>query len=255
MCSKPVVLIISGLDPSGGAGMTKDIVTVYQNGCHPLNIVSTLTVQNSIEFISAQPVDFNYLKESMNLLEKEFPIKAVKIGLIPLEDEWIKKLSGLLDNFSCPIVIDPVLKATSQKKELVIPEKFFDLINGKNKIITPNFNELKAIFKNFSNITSDCTETISKAVSEQYGCTVVTTFEGKKDAVLIASEGYVSLHKIELIKTDREIHGTGCAFSSALTARLALGETIFSAVENASRFVTSKINDRYLYNKNGQYFF
>jgi hydroxymethylpyrimidine kinase/phosphomethylpyrimidine kinase len=252
---KPAVLIISGLDPSGGAGLTKDILIVSESGCHPLSLVSSLTLQNSMEFAGSLPVDIRYIKDAVKLLQKEFVLSAVKIGLVPLEKDWLDGLSDILEDISCPIVIDPVLKASTQKKDIEVPENFHRLISGKNRVITPNFKELKAIHSKFSDKPTGSPETISGYIHKKYGCSVVTTFEGEEPFIFIASEGSFFTEKVKLVETDRNIHGTGCAFSSAISAGMAHGKTLVESVRNASDLVASKIEKRCLYNRNGQYFF
>ncbi len=214
MCEKPTVLIISGLDPTGGAGIAKDIITVSENGCHPLSLISSLTVQNSIEFISTKPINVKYLKAALTALKKEFTFNAIKIGLIPHEPEWIKFLARLLDQFQCPVVIDPVIKASSQKNsEISVVPGFNSLLNSKNRIITPNFKELRAIYRSYTDKKGTGTETMARIIVENSGCSVVTTFEGKKDHIMITTLNGESIEKIRVINTDKELHGTGCTFS------------------------------------------
>ncbi len=256
MSEKPVVLIISGLDPSGGAGITKDILTVKENGCHPVNLVSTLTIQNSMEFHSSFPVDFSHIKQSINILKKEFRVNSIKIGLIPLQDEWMKKLSIVLDSFNCPIVFDPVLKATAQKNDVEsIPAPFFELIKKTGMIITPNLKELHIIYRNSFGNEEIPLKNIPEKLVEKYGCSIITTFEGNSNFVEVVTTSKKMKIQIDHIKTERPVHGTGCSFSSAIAASLAKGSSLFNAVEKAAEFVSSKVNERYFFDQKGQYYF
>jgi len=254
--TKPATLVISGLDPTGGAGITRDIITIHENGCHPLSLISALTVQNSMEFVNIVPVDPAYIEESINVLRKEFSISALKVGLLPCETNWISHFSEILDTFNCPIVLDPVLKATSDKSTAKSGIDYSTLIKGKNRIITPNLKELEKIFQScFTKTGTAPQEEMAKKIAGKYGCSVVTTFEGKESRIHISSPELNESVKIEYIPTERPLHGTGCTFSSALTANIAIGKDLVQAVKNGADFITAKIRGRSLFNKNGQYFF
>lgn len=251
--SKPAVLILSGVDPTNGAGVGRDVITVKETGCHPLSVPTVLTVQNSMKFDSSTAVSIGYIQKSIELLQEEFSIKAVKTGLVPTERAWLKDFSELLDQFCVPIVTDTVIKATSDSKNLEIPESYLKLITGKNRIITPNLKELKKIHL-LAFGKEDKTEKMAVNIAEKFDCTVLTTFEGKKDAILLAEKGKTEEIAIEIFNSDNSYHGTGCTFSSALASCLGQEKFLRESVKRASVYTLTKVQSSVQFNPDGQHF-
>jgi hydroxymethylpyrimidine/phosphomethylpyrimidine kinase len=206
-----------------------------------------------MNFDSSTTVDTAYIIKAVNLLQKEFNIKTVKTGLLPTDSIWLEEFSKLLDDFSVPVIIDPVIKATSDSKDLEIPETYLKLITGKNRVITPNLKELKNIhLLAFGH--EDKTEKMALNISEKFGCTVLTTFEGEKNAILLAEKGSTEEIAIEIFNSDNSYHGTGCAFSSALASYLGQGLTLNEAVSRSSVYIYEKVRKSIWFNSKGQHF-
>ena len=253
MCKKPVVLILSGIDPTNGAGLGRDILTVKETGCYPLSVPTVLTSQNSMEFQSSTAVDANYIRSSVKLLQKEFSIRAVKTGLVPTDDKWIEEFAELLKQFSVPIVIDTVVKATTDNMETAIPGSYLKLINGNNRIITPNLRELKNIHMlTFS--SQDTPEKMAANISKKLKCTVLTTFEGTESFITLTQGKLQKNIRIELINSQNSYHGTGCTFSSALASFLASDFTLTESVRKASGYTGQKITSALKFTDKGQHF-
>ncbi|MGI6395542.1 MAG: bifunctional hydroxymethylpyrimidine kinase/phosphomethylpyrimidine kinase [bacterium] len=254
MFNLPPVLVISGIDPTNGAGAGRDILTIRENGCHPLSVPSVLTVQNSMNFRKSEAVAFDYISESIELLQKEFQISSIKTGLLPLEREWISNLTKKIALFNVPTVIDTVFKATaSNSKELIIPDSYLDFISGSNKVITPNLKELGQIYLKFKNSLNSAPE-MAEQISKEFGCTVVTTFEGTEPFVAVTTGSKTTKISIELFDKTRKIHGTGCTFSSALAANLAKKREITKSIKAAADYTLKKIKKSAKYSETGQYF-
>ncbi len=253
MSETPAVLILSGVDPTNGAGLGRDILTVRELGCYPLSIPTVLTVQNSMRFDSSKAVEIEYIRHSIDLLNEEFSIKAVKTGLVPTDEKWIEIFAEILENFSVPIVIDTVVKATTDSTERTIPEGYLKLLTGSNRIIKPNLNELKMLHQLvFSHENSP--ETMARNISEKFGCTVLTTFEGRKDHILLTSQDYVEKIDLEIINSNNSYHGTGCTFSSALASFLAKGHSLQNSVNEAAAYTSLKISGAVRFSDKGQHF-
>lgn len=247
------VLILSGIDPTNGAGLGRDILTVKETGCHPLSVPTVLTVQNSMRFDSSELVNIDYIQKSIELLQEEFSIKAVKTGLVPTERAWLKDFSELLDQFCVPIVTDTVIKATSDSNDLEIPVSYLKLITGKNRIITPNLKELKNIHQ-LAFGKEDRTEKMAVNIAEKFDCTVLTTFEGKKDTILLAEKGKTEEAVIEIFNSDNSYHGTGCTFSSALASCLGQEKSLRESIKKASVYTLAKVKNSIQFNPEGQHF-
>lgn len=254
MFKQPAILIISGVDPTNGAGLGRDISTVRENDGFPVSVPSVLTVQNSMDFWSAVAVDFEYVSKSIDFLTEEFQIYAVKTGLLPLESRWISELTKKLEKFSVPIVIDPVFKATASKKgSLIIPSSHIEFIRGPNKVITPNLKELRIIHQLLRN-SEEKPEIMAENISKELGCSVVTTFEAGEPFISVTARGITNKIPIELFEPQRQIHGTGCTFSTSLAVNLAKGISLNESVASAAQYTLQKVKRSVRYNKSGQYF-
>ncbi|HQO92874.1 MAG TPA: bifunctional hydroxymethylpyrimidine kinase/phosphomethylpyrimidine kinase [bacterium] len=254
MLKPPAILIISGVDPTNGAGMGRDISTVRENDGFPISVPSVLTIQNSMDFSGVIPVSFDYVSDSIDVLQDEFQIYSIKTGLLPFENEWISKLTEKLQNFKVPIVIDPVFKATSSKVEnLIVPDSYISFMAGDNKVITPNLKELKIIHRLLKN-SEETVEIMSENISKELGCCVVTTFEAGESFIFVTGRGVTTKIPIELFEPQRNIHGTGCTFSSSLAVNLAKGIPLNESVGLSAQYTLEKVKKSVRYNKSGQYF-
>jgi len=253
MSEKPVVLILSGVDPTNGAGLGRDILTVRETGCYPLSVPTVLTVQNSMEFHSSKAVDIEYIRHSIDLLKDEFSIKAIKTGLVPTDEKWLEEFSQILSDFSSAIIVDTVIKATSDNNSSVnISKQYLNLITGKNRIITPNLKELKNLHL-FAFQAEDSPKNMAKNISKKFGCLILTTFEGTKDSISITDGNSTESIKIELINTHESYHGTGCTFSSALASFIASDYTLSESVKKAATYTSQRITSALKFNDKGQY--
>ena len=105
------VLVLSGLDPCGGAGISADIETINQFGVTPLPIVTTLTVQNTQSVKSTQAVDIELITEQFNHLKEDIDFSVVKIGLLSSKSQ-IQTIASLLKTCEAPIVVlDPIVSS------------------------------------------------------------------------------------------------------------------------------------------------
>jgi len=112
------VLVLSGLDPCGGAGIVADIETINQFGVTPLPIITTLTVQNTESVKSTQEVDSKLIAEQFNHLKTDVTFSVAKIGLLSSKKQ-IEVLTNLLSECDdVTIVLDPIVKSTAKDKLL-----------------------------------------------------------------------------------------------------------------------------------------
>lgn len=252
MSDRPVVLIISGIDPANGAGMGRDIITVKECGCHPVSIPSVLTIQNSMSFERSSTVDTAYIRDSLGSLEKEFVFSSVKIGLIPFDEKWTGALASFIERYSVPIVIDPVSKATADKSAFnSFVNNYRRLITGRNKILTPNLRELEIIHKSIYGNSGSQLEMASR-IAKELLCTVITTFEGSQPVVNITTSCSSTDIPLIIHRPETRYHGTGCAFSSAIASELAKGENMETAVKTATQYLLEKVKVSSRFHPDGQ---
>lgn len=235
----PVVLVMAGHDPTGGAGLVADAEAVAACGGWALTLPTALTVQNCRDVQAVQPVAAETLRDMATALE-DIEIAAIKIGLLvdtaTLEAvvEIVRRRPGV------PVVVDPVLKAgggcelSTSALQATFRRELLPLVD----ILTPNRQELARLS---GEAHRDDTH---RAVDLMHlGCqAVLVTGTDAPEADTPAGRVVHTLHAPD---GDRQwswprlpgvFHGSGCTLASALAARLARGETLITACEQAQAF-------------------
>lgn len=220
------VLVLSGLDPCGGAGMAADIETINQFGVTPLPIVTTLTAQNTQQVGAIQAVGHEFIKKQLEMLAADIQINVVKIGLLS-SIQQINTIASWL-NEDHWIVLDPIIRA-STTDELLTSDSIQVLTKNllpKVSLLTPNVAEL---------------EILAPGLNEQEAvaslpCTWVLLTTTDVSEQLIEHRLY---HQGELVecfsyhKLPGEYHGSGCTLSSAISALVAAELDVNIAVKRA----------------------
>ena len=222
------VLVLSGLDPCGGAGISADIETINQFGVTPLPIVTTLTVQNTQSVKSTQMVDDKIIVEQFNHLKEDIDFSVVKIGLLSSKSK-IQTIASLLSaGEALTIVLDPIVSSSSNQKLLddqAIKDLKQDLLPMVS-VLTPNVAELKAL----SSIDDE-----QKAV-ESLPCEwiLLTTTDTSKDEIehRLYRHGQC-VERFSYVKLPGDYHGSGCTLSSVISALLASGVDVNIACKRA----------------------
>lgn len=222
------VLVLSGLDPCGGAGISADIETINQFGVTPLPMVTTLTVQNTQSVKRTQAVDANILTQQFTHLQKDVDFSVVKIGLLSSVSQ-IKAIAALLQaNKALTIVLDPIINASTDERLLKIKalnalkQKILPLVH----VLTPNLAELYAL----SAIKDE-----QQAV-ESLPCEWILLTTTDSSHATIEHRLYHHAQCVErftYVKLPGDYHGSGCTLSSAISALLASGVAVNIACKRA----------------------
>ena len=223
MAEKPSALLsIAGFDPTGGAGIIRDILTFKQFGHYATAVITANTAQNTkgVKSVIFEPCKI--IKEQLLLLFEEFNIKGVKIGLPHKDHSFNTWLANFLKEKKIPVVFDPVIKPTAGKSFVTDIKSIIPLIKSAT-VITPNEKEFNTI-KPFIN-PSEIPYIIIKGKKE-------------KDTVkdLLLEKGQL-IETVTHKKDSLEVHGTGCAFSSALLSFIVHGDKTKEAFIKASIFL------------------
>ena len=237
------VLSVAGSDPGGGAGIQADLKTFAALGCHGMAVLSALTAQNTqrVSHVFLPPPDF--VAAQIDTLFDDIRIDAIKIGMLGSADIARAVADTLARRAHCPIVLDPVLVATSGDALGddgvigVMLEKLLPMA----MLITPNLAEAARL--------SGLQEAHDLAAMQASGETLRTA---GAHAVLVkgghladmpdrACDVLVSATGIDLFATPRiatrNTHGTGCTLSSAIAACLARGMALRDAVGAAKTYL------------------
>ena len=241
----PRVLSIAGSDPSGGAGIQADLKSIAANGGYGMAAITALTVQNTrgVRDVHVPPVEV--LTAQLDAISDDIVIDAVKIGMLATGD-IIRAVAAWLDRVRPPIVVvDPVMVATSGDR-LLDPdaERALGGLLRRADVITPNLGELAVLS---GRPAADWDDAITRAEELSASCGAAVLVKGghltrgdAPDALVDAARGTRREYGGARIDTPNT-HGTGCSLSSALTTRLASGESVEEAVANSRAWLRESL--------------
>lgn len=234
----PVVLVLAGHDPTGGAGLVADVEAVAAGGGWALTVPTALTVQSCSDVSRVQPVDPDVMRASVAALD-EFEVEAIKLGLVA-DLATLDAVSDILEAFpGVPVVADPVLRAGGGRELSTIEllDAYRNRLLPRVDILTPNRGEL-------ARLSPDMHDDTERAVAlMRLGCQAVLV-TGTDDPVPGTPADRVT-HTLHATDHSRQwnwprlagrYHGSGCTMAAFLAARLAAGESLVSACEQAQAF-------------------
>ena len=247
-------LTIAGSDTCGGAGIQADLKVFHALNCFGLSTITCLTAQNTKEIKSLYPVSPAFLAQQIDAIFEDVPVHSVKIGMV-LSSEIIHVIEQKLIQYQplhkFKLILDPVM-VSSSGKQLLEPEAlkyFIQKLIPLAHVFTPNRPEASVLL-NRSIITQNDVEESAELLCDLGAKSVVIKgghFENENESndFLFYPES-VTLKKIWFhaprIRT-KNSHGTGCLFSSAISAYLAQGLNLILAVEKAKEFVTNSLKN------------
>lgn len=233
------MLILSGLDPSGGAGIQADIQAVTSLGCHPLPVLTCLTVQDTRNVYGAEAVSADLIRRQLQCIADDAPIHAIKTGAMgnaAIVDVLVDFIGA---HPAIPLITDPVIKAAGggdlADDELItaMRERLFPLA----EMITPNGVELALL---------GGSENPDQAAGQllQGGCESVLATGGHGTGIHITNTLYN--HSPDPMRWDierigGEYHGTGCTLAAAIAAGRASGLSPRAAISQAQNYVNHAI--------------
>ena len=244
--SPPVVLTIAGFDPSSGAGITADLKTFAAHNCYGVAAITALTVQNTQGAAALHPIDANVLKESIESLLADDCVRAIKIGMLGNRASAQVVRDVLASHIALPAVLDPVLRSASGLE--LVDEAGLNFLRDHLlncvRLVTPNIEEA-ALLTGLKIENIEGMKAAARKLVEMGARAAVVTGGHLEKAVDVLYDGvelecFVGDH----VKPDNT-HGTGCTFSSAIAANLALGRQLRDAVVLAKAYVTEAIRKAY----------
>lgn len=241
---------IAGSDPTGGAGLQADLQVFRSHGVHGGGVPTALTVQDGRKVRQVLPVFPSVVLAQIRGLFDSLRPDAVKLGMLASDDVVRSVALGLASLPAPPdrppIVIDPVLAASDGTPLLERRAwgALGDLLRGAT-LVTPNLAEAEALTGHPA-ATREGAERAARALVEEFGAEAALVKgghrEGDADDLLAWREGDgVALRWLPGARLAAGAHGTGCALSAAITARLAQGEALLPAVEGARSFVRAAL--------------
>ena len=232
----PSVLIIAGSDSGGGAGLEADVRTVAAHGLHGVVVVTAVTAQNTRAVTAIEPLSSRVVSTQLDAVFADFRIAAAKIGMLASAD-IVRTVAGALARHPrVPLVLDPVLVATTGAKlaREGLTEALRRHLLARADLLTPNVPEAQALLARRLRSEHDLPDAAADLIAMGARAVLLKGghLRGRRVSDLLATaDGRLRWFRHERIRA--EGHGTGCTLSSAIAARLAEGDAMEAAVRSA----------------------
>ena len=245
--SLPIALSIAGSDSSGGAGIQADLLTFAANGVYGTTAITCLTAQNPEGVTAVQASPAETVREQMLQVLRYYPVGAMKTGML-FDVSIIRAVVAVLkENATIPLIVDPVMVASSGARLLqedAMSTLIHELIPLAH-VVTPNLDEAEILLGRRPRETEVSMMVDATELAKKLGTTVLlkgghsqgTTL---RDILVDSSGRALAVCTANRIQ-DVDTHGSGCTLSAALTARLARGEELAEAFQNAHAYLQESL--------------
>lgn len=245
MAEAPAVLIIAGLDPSGGAGLIADVRVCELHGCRPVAVATALTEQTTVGLRAINPADPEVVGEQLRALLADVEVVAVKIGMLG-SVAMAEQVARALELCAAPVIWDPVGRATRGLGVFDDAQlRAVATILGRDlALVTPNADEAQALSGVAIASTADAIAA-GRAIVDGTGALAALVKGGHWGAAeaidVLVTAGHEQLFTGARIALAEPVHGTGCALATAIACHLARSATIADACARAKAFVAARI--------------
>ena len=255
----PVALAIAGSDSGGGAGIQADLTAMRAHGVFGTSVVTATTAQNTRGVEDVHPLPADHVASQYAAVADDFDVAAVKTGMLATA-EIVETVTELVADADAPLVVDPVMVAATGDRLLspAAEDAYEDLVAAAT-LVTPNADEAAVLTDDPVETPADAEAAGRELVAAGADAALVkgghlTEGEAEGDVVvdtLVRPDGeggsggpVVDRFETPRVDTDAT-HGSGCALSSAIAARLARGESVPEAVGAAVEGMTEAVRRGY----------
>ncbi|HTS21480.1 MAG TPA: bifunctional hydroxymethylpyrimidine kinase/phosphomethylpyrimidine kinase [Casimicrobiaceae bacterium] len=244
----PIVLAFAASDPSGGAGIQADILTLASMGCHPLSVLTAITVQDTLGVEGIQPLEAEWVADQARCLLQDMPVDAFKIGVLG-SVENIAAIAEILSDYpDVPLILDPVL-ASGRGDELASEDMLLalrELLLPRTTILTPNSTEARRLAETEDDEEASLGSCAQRLI--QTGCEYVLVTGTHEPAPQVVNTLYGKGGVVRSDSWERlpgSYHGSGCTLASAIAAMLANGLEMPEAVREAQEYTWNTLAKGY----------
>lgn len=240
----PVFLTIAGSDCSAGAGLQADLKAGLALGCYPLTAVTCVVSEAPGEVAGITPMPPEFVVSQVRLCLRAYPVAAVKTGML-YSPQIVEAVAAALPP-GIPLVIDPVMVATagSPLMRAEAMAAYETKLFPRATLITPNKDELLRLTGATAIHDAADMQAAALLLATQLRCAVLAKgghLPGHKCADILAlPSGYSKVWEHPRTQ-DIPTHGTGCTLSAAITAGLAHGHDLETAIEHALAYTAEAI--------------
>ena len=252
----PTVLTFAATDPSGGAGLQADILALASIGCHPLSVVTGITVQDTVGVESVMALDADWINEQARTILEDIQVSAFKLGLLGSVENIAVIAEIMADYPDVPLLIDPIL--TSGRGDDLANEEMqaamCELLFPQATLITPNSIEARrlAFYEENDEIQHTSLEESALRLLEMGAeyVLITGTHERSQDVVnsLYGSSQSGANGLIKAYHWERlagSYHGSGCTLTSAIAACLAHGLSMEEAIQEAQEYTWQTLKNAF----------
>lgn len=235
----PVVLVFAATDPSGGAGLQADVLTLSSMGCHPLSVVTAITIQDTAGIEDLLALEPEWVADQARSVLEDVRVDAFKVGLLGSLEVMTAVAEVVADYPDIPLILDPVLSSLRDgdlsSEEIVAGLR--ELLIPQSTLITPNGIEARRLAQDAEDEDLELEQCAQRLI--RLGCEYVLvtgTHEPKAEVVntLYGEQGTIRSDVWE--RLPGVFHGSGCTLSAAIAATLANGLSLPEAVKEAQEY-------------------
>ncbi len=237
----PVVLTFAASDPTGGAGVQADILTLTSMGCLALSVLTAITAQDTVGVENYWPLDADWIADQARCLLEDIPVAAFKVGMVGSMAAAAAIASIVADYPDVPLVFDPVL-ASGRGDDLSDEDTLsaiVDLLIPQTTVLTPNTLELRNLVREFSPGDEDDDLTKCAGVLLGSGCEYVLVTGTHEPVPQVINTLYDQSGVVRQDAWNRlpgSYHGSGCTLAAAVAATLARKMSVAEGVYEAQVF-------------------
>ena len=245
----PIVLSFAANDPSGGAGIQADSMTIASLGGHPLPIITAITVQDTVGVEDVLPLDPEWVADQARAVLEDMPVHVFKIGLLG-SVEIIAAIAEVISDYpAIPLVLDPIV--TSGRGDELASEDMMDamreLLLPQVTVLTPNSMEARQLAQNEEEDENPLNLDLVLCAQRfiEMGCENVLISGTHENTIQVTNTLF---NEDGIVRTDNwerlihSYHGSGCTLASAIAVLLAKGMTINESVYKAQDYTWQTLN-------------
>lgn len=245
--SIPVMMTIAGSDCSAGAGLQADMKAAQAMGAFALTAVTCIVSEVPGLVRGIQEVESALVADQVRINLEHFPVRAVKTGML-YSPAIVRAVHEVLNDWDIPMVVDPVMIATAgdrlmQEESVSVYE---ELMLPGAALLTPNLDEAAVLLRSSVHPSREELPDAAIALAVKYGCPVLLKgghLDGDCRDVLAGADGRLLGEWNRPRVLNVSTHGTGCSLSAAITARLAAGDELVTAVDRGLELVAKAIRE------------
>lgn len=237
----PIVLTLAGADPTSGAGIQADILTLASMGCHPLSVITAITVQDTRGVQDFMVIDDEWVLDQARAVLEDMPVAAFKVGMIGSIDNVVAIAELIADYPDIPLIYDPVL-ASGAGDELAREDMIHvlrDVLLPQVTVLTPNSIEARRLAANDADdeeelSVADCAKRLTRL-----GCDYVFitgTHEPSRDVENRLYDLGGEIRVDTWPRLNGSFHGSGCTLAAAIAGLVARGLAVPEAVKEAQDY-------------------